>query len=335
MRRKRVLEALKSSRERLMAWALSEPGLRAVVLFFSVALIGLWARTIQGQGAGDVRPEEVVEALAAATEPWIDFFLNRGFVLRFYAILIALQLVFVGIAFLEKRRGGLPFPKALLFRQMGVLIFGGVVLVGWSSWGAAVPRFFIGAGSAVTGQEGITLEGLMGSAFSALAIFFDKKFLIIVMVGAALNVFQWLYLLLVILIVGSLFAVAVKGLLLTIEAHVLATVGPIPWACSAFGPTAGLADNYLRYGARLGLEYMLYMLFISMAGPLSDYWREQIDQVRYWQFERLIEVMVMIAVLNMAWAWAAVRMPSKLASGIIHLWKPGLEKAMSNHGSQG
>ena len=329
----RVSALLRERGRRWLSWAVSEKGLRCVVLCLSVVVIALWARRMEGQGPGDVQPEQLVEILAAATAPWIDFFLNRGFVLRLYGILIALQLAFVGIRFLEKRRSGLPFPKSLIFRQMGVLIFGGVVLLGWSSWGAVVPRFFIGAGSGATGQEGITLEGLMGSAFSALAIFFDKKFLAIVMVGAALQIFQWLYLLLVILIVGSLFVVAVRGMLLTIEAHVLVTVGPIPWAGSAFGPTAGLADNYLRYGARLGLEYMLYMLFVSMAGPLSDYWRAQIDQVQYWQFARLIELMVTIAVLNVAWAYSTVRMPAKLANGLIHLWKPGIEKAMS-HGSE-
>jgi hypothetical protein len=67
-----------------------------------------------------------------------------------------------------------------------------------------------------------------------------------------------------------------------------------------------------------------------MAQPLSQYWRAQIEGVEFWRFDQLIELMVMIAVLNVAWAWSTVQMPAKLANGIIHLWKPGIEKAMSD-----
>ena len=143
-----------------------------------------------------------------------------------------------------------------------------------------------------------------------------------------IGVYQAFFSVFVILITLAFAAVGIRAVILTVESFVLVTIGPVPFALIAWYPTSTFADNYLRYAARLGIEYMLLLLFVSMGADLGTYWEAQLEEIPAWNLFALTRFLFWVFTGSMIWAYCAVRLPIKVANELLYLWRPGLHEGM-------
>ena len=315
-------KSLVSIRKRLST--ILSKDLRPPVLLLSVlAVLFLAAPETGAQSLHD----PFLELLTAATVTWADYILNAGFALRLYGACFVLQLTFIGYRIAIRTRSDNEFPWAAITRQLGILAFAGFVLLNWPSWGATLQTFFINIGKEATDLPGgVSLGSLNAAALGMFTIFLSPKFLIFATVG--IGFYQIFFIIFALGITFALAAVGIRAVILTIESYILVTIGPVPFALVAWHPTSTFADNYLRYAARLGIEYMLLLLFISIGADLGAYWEAQLDEIPAWNLFALTKLLFSLFIGGIIWAWSAIRLPIKVANELVYLWRPGLREGM-------
>ena len=295
-------------------------------LVVSLSLFAALLLAVPNTGAQSLH-DPFLDLLTGATATWAEYILNAGFALRLYGACFVLQLTFIGYRIAIRTRGDKEFPWATITRQLGILGFAAFVILNWPSWGATLQTFFINIGKEATGfPGGVSLGSLNAAALGMFTIFLSPKFLVFSTVG--IGFYQVFFVLFSLGITLALAAVGIRAVILTIESYILVTVGPIPFALVAWYPTSTLADNYLRYAARLGIEYMLLLLFISMGADLGTYWQAQLDEIPPWNLFALTKLLFQLFIGGIIWAYAAIRLPIKVANELVYLWRPGLHEGM-------
>lgn len=297
-------------------------GLVLAVLVLALAFVPL-------AGAQDTTGFQVLlDALSAASAVWTDLLLNRGLVFQIYGACIALEVAFLGYNIQFGSLKNQPMPWASIYRQLGIIAFAGFVLLAWPQLGGSVQGFFIGIATEATGLSSVSPEALAAPAVGIFSALMNPRFLLFYV--ALIPVFQIFLIVILLVMAFALASVGIRALLLVVESHLLMTVGPIPFALAAWSPTAALADHYLRYAARLGIEWMILYLILDMGTELGPFFETRLQSISAWQLTTLFMELFWMAVTAVAYAWAAIRLPSKFASEIVHLWRPGIAEGMKS-----
>ncbi len=277
---------------------------------------------------------QILVSLKKATDEWADFLLNGqgsspGAAMVIFGLCLVLQAVYLGYRALFSAAGGTAFPLgATLARQLLILVFLSATLWLWPQMGAAPMSLFIGLGQDVTGlSNGLEPDVLAATALGLMQVFLSPK-LILFTNPIFPNPFTLCYLVFALATVFALLAIALRVLMLTVEGHLLATIGPIPFAFSGFRFTAPLADNYLRYAAKFGVEYMLLLFFVDLGGNFAATWAAELDQLSAFQQGQIFVFVLRITATSVAWALLTIRLPMKVANELIHLWTPGIAEGL-------
>ncbi len=272
-----------------------------------------------------------LDSWSGATASWASKLIGpgRGVYGIFYWC-FALQVMLIGarwgIAVVEGKTTNF---WSVLIRQFPVMMFLYGVLLLWPSYGGLLPvDFFVEIGKELSGYEqGIDSEELAGGAFGMVRLYTTLVVFKSLLFPNPLSIF---YIIFLVVTVFAYFAVAVRTLFLTLEGNVLATIGPIPVALGAWSVTAGFADNYFRYCARFGLEYMLTMLMVSAGANLGRSWQAELADISNFRQDLIFVFVAKISVVAVVWMLLVVRLPSKMAAGLIHFWTPGIKEALGN-----
>ncbi len=275
----------------------------------------------------------ILAGLTTATNQWAVFLLNGqgsspGAAFIIFGLCLVLQVVYFGYRILFSAAGGTPFPIGpTLARQLLILIFFSATLWFWPRMGVAPMTLFIGLGKEVTGLHGgIEPDVLAATAFGLLQIFLSPKLVLFSSVG--FPPFALLYVVFTLATIASLLAIGLRALMLTVEGHLLATLGPIPFAFSGFRYTAGLADGYIRYAAKFGIEYMLLLFFVGLGGNFAATWAAELDQISAFQQDQVFVFVLRITATSVAWALITIRLPMKIAGEFVQLWTPGVAEGL-------
>ncbi|MCP3960780.1 MAG: type IV secretion system protein [bacterium] len=275
---------------------------------------------------------QIVTSLQEASDEWVVFLLGAdppGAALGIFGLCLILQVAYVGYRTLLGAIGQTPFPLGqAVARQLLILIFLALTLWFWPRMGVAPMTLFIGLGKSATGLEnGIEPDVLAATAFGLLQIFLSPK-LFLFNTTVVMGPFTLLYIVFVVATLASMLAIALRALMLTVEGHLLAVLGPIPFAFSGFRLTAGLADNYIRYAAKFGIEYMLLLFFVDLGAGFAATWAAELEQISAFQQDEIFVFVLRITATSLAWALLSIRLPMKVASEFIHLWTPGIAEGL-------
>ncbi len=277
---------------------------------------------------------QILASLTSATSHWAAFLLNGqgsspGAALVIFGLCLVLQVAYLGYRILLSAAGGTPMPLGpTLARQLLVLVFLSAVLWLWPQMGAAPMGLFIGLGQEATGlHNGLEPDVLAATAYGLMQVFVSPK-LFLFTSPVFPNPFTLIYLVFALATIGSLLAIALRALMLTVEGHLLVTLGPIPFAFSGFRYTASLADNYVRYAAKFGIEYMLLLFFVDLGGNFAATWAAELEQLSTFQQGEIFVFILRITATSVAWALLAIRLPMKIANGFVHLWTPGIAEGL-------
>lgn len=187
---------------------------------------------------------------------------------------------------------------------------------------------FIGLGQEATGlHDGLEPDVLAATAYGLTQIFLSPK-LVLFNNPFVPNPFTLIYILFVLATVASLLAVALRTLMLTVEGHLLATLGPIPFAFSGFRYTASLADNYVRYAAKFGIEYMMLLFFVDLGANFAATWAAELEEFSAFQQGEIFVFVLRITATAVAWALLTIRLPAKIANELVHMWTPGIAEGL-------
>ena len=275
---------------------------------------------------------QILTGLQSATDQWVIYLLSHsppGVAFAIFGLCLILQVAYFGYRVLISAAGGTPMPLGqALARQLLILVFLASILWHWDEMGIAPMAIFTGLGQDVTGLDrGIEPDVLAATAIGMMQIFLSPK-LILFTNPAAPTPFVLFYFLFALATVGSLLAIAVRALMLTVEGHLLATLGAIPFAFSGFRYTAPLADGYIRYAVKFGIEYMLLLFFLDLGGHFAASWAAELAQLSAFQQGQIFVFILRITATAIAWALLAIRLPAKFANEIVHLWTPGIGEAL-------
>ena len=273
---------------------------------------------------------QILANLREATDEWAVFLLNGdgtspGAALTIFGLCLVLQVAYLGYRVLLSAGGGTPIPLGeTLARQLLILVFLSAVLFLWPEMGTAPMSLFIGMGQEVTGlDEGIEPGVLAATAYGLMQIFVSPK-LFLFTSPVFPNPFTLIYIVFALATIGSLLAIALRALMLTVDGHLLATVGPSPFAFSGFRFTASLADNYVRYAVKFGIEYMLLLLFVDLGANFAATWAAELEGLSAFRQDQIFVFVLRITATSVAWALLAIRLPMKIANEFVHLWTPGI-----------
>ncbi len=316
------LRLLELYSHRKLAWTLT--GLVLLLLTFPA--------TAQPSSSGFFG--QILASLADATNQWAVFLLNGqgsspGAALVIFGLCLVLQAIYLGYRTLFSAAGGTPMPLGpTLARQLLILVFLFAVLSLWPQMGAAPMSLFIGLGQEATGlHNGLEPDVLAATAYGLMQVFVSPK-LFLFTSPVFPNPFTLIYLVFALATIGSLLAIAIRALMLTVEGHLLATLGPIPFAFSGFRYTAGLADNYVRYAAKFGIEYMMLLFFVDLGANFAATWAAELEQLSAFQQGQIFVLVLRITATSIAWALLAIRLPSKIANEFVHMWTPGIAEGL-------
>ncbi len=301
--------------------------------FTALALL-LLAFPVTAQSSGGSFFGQILASLTVATNEWAVFLLNGqgsspGAALVIFGLCLVLQVAYVGYRVLFSAVGGTPIALGeALARQLLILVFLSATLFLWPRMGAAPMSLFIGLGQDVTGlQDGLEPDVLAATAFGMMQIFLSHK-LFLFTSPVFPNPFTLIYVVFALATIGSLLAIALRVLMLTVEGHLLTSLGPIPFAFSGFRFTASLADNYVRYGVKFGIEYMLLLFFVDLGANFAATWAAELEQLSAFQQGEIFVFVLRITATSVAWALLAIRLPMKLANEFVHLWTPGIAEGL-------
>ncbi len=302
-------------------------------LMVALALLAL-AIPARAQGTGGGFFGQILISLTEATDTWADFLLNGqdgspGAAIVLFGLCVVLQAAHLGYRTLLAAIGKSPFPLGeTLARQVLILVFLSAVLWLWPRMGVAPMSVFIGIGQDVTGlTDGLEPDVLAATAYGMMQIFMSPK-LFLFTSPAFPNPFVLVYVLFALITVGSLLAIALRTLMLTVEGHLLATLGPVPFAFSGFRYTASLADNYIRYAVKFGIEYMMLLFFVDLGANFAATWAAELQQISFFRQDQIFVFVLRITATSMAWALLAIRLPMKIANEFVHLWTPGIAEGL-------
>lgn len=276
---------------------------------------------------------QILTGLSAATNAWAVFLLNGqgsspGAAIVIFGLCLILQVAYLGYRILLSAAGGTPIPLGqTLARQLLILVFLSAALWLWPRMGAAPMALFIGLGQEVTGLDnGVEPDVLAATAIGMLQIFLSPK--LILFNNPVFTPFFLIYAVFTIATIAALLAIALRALMLTVEGHLLVSLGPIPFAFSGFRFTASLADNYLRYAAKFGIEYMALLFFLDLGAGFAASWAAELEQLSAFQQGQIFVFVLRITATSIAWALLTVRLPMKLANELVHLWTPGIAEGL-------
>ncbi len=307
---------------------------RKVAWTFTAFVLLLLAFPATAQSSSTGFFGQILAGLTIATNEWAVFLLNGqgsspGVAFVIFGLCLVLQVIYLGYRMLLSAAGGTPMPLGMtIARQLLILVFLSAILMLWPRMGAAPMGIFIGLGQEVTGLDnGLEPDVLAATAYGLLQIFISPK-LFLFTSPVFPNPFTLIYIVFVLATVGSLLAIALRALMLTVEGHLLATLGPIPFAFSGFRLTASLADNYVRYAAKFGVEYMLLLFFVDLGANFATSWAAELEQLSAFQQGQIFFFVLRITATSVAWALLAIRLPAKIANEFIHLWTPGIAEGL-------
>ena len=340
-RRARVLRPLRDSmaRERLAeALARVERTVKRhrrllLVAASSLALLAV-SLPVRAQSSDSGFFSRILESLGQATQDWAAFLLNGsasapGAAFQIFYVCLVLQVIYLGLQTALRAMGRETLPlHQVLARQLPILILLYATLFLWPQWGVAPQRIFIDLGAEMTGyDEGLEPDVLAAAALGLFQLINSPKLFLF---NAPLwpNPFFLVYLTFLLITVLALLAIGVRALLLTVEGHLLATVGPVPFAFSGFHLTAGLADNYLRWGLKFGVEYWLTMLFVKLGANFAATWAAELEGLSAFDQPQIFVFVIRNTVMMVAWALLAIRLPAKAANELVHLWTPGIREGL-------
>ncbi len=288
----------------------------------------------RAQGSSGSFFGQILTGLGRATDEWAQFLLNGqgnspGVAIVIFGLCVVLQVVYFGYRTLLGAIGQSTFPLGqTLVRQLLILIFLSATLWLWPRMGVAPMSIFIGIGKDVTGlTEGLEPDVLAATAYGMLQIFISPK-LFLFNSPAFPNPFILIYVLFALVTIGSLLAIALRTLMLTVEGHLLATLGPIPFSFSGFRYTASLADNYIRYAAKFGIEYMMLLFFVDLGANFAATWAAELEQISAFRQDQIFVFVLRITATSVAWALLSIRLPMKIANEFVHLWTPGIAEGL-------
>ena len=306
--------------------------LRRLAWALTALMLLLLALPASAQGTGFFG--QILTGLSNATNQWAAFLLggqgsSPGAALVIFGLCLVLQVAYLGYRILFSAAGGTPIPLGpTLARQLLILVFLSAVLWLWPQMGVAPMSLFIGLGQEATGlHNGLEPDVLAATAYGLMQIFVSPK-LFLFTSPVFPNPFTLIYLVFALATVGSLLAIALRALMLTVEGHLLVTLGPIPFAFSGFRYTASLADNYVRCAMKLGMEYMLLLFFVDLGGNFAATWAAELEQLSAFQQGEIFVFILRITATSVAWALLAIRLPMKIANEFVHLWTPGIAEGL-------
>ena len=285
------------------------------------------------------QPEEgffgaILESLREATDEWAVFLLDGtssppGAAFVIFSLCLVLQVAYLGYRTLFSAVGREPFPLGpTVGRQLVIVLFLLATLWLWPRLGVAPMTLFIDLGKDATGLErGIEPDVLAATALGLFQIFLSPK-LFLFNSPIVPNPFTLIYFVFILATIAALLTIALRAFMLTVEGHLLAAVGPIPFAFSGFRYTAGLADNYIRYAAKFGIEYMLLLFFLDLGGNFAATWAAELEEISVFEQGEVFVFVLRITATAIAWALLAVRLPMKIAGEFIHLWTPGIAEGL-------
>jgi len=333
-RRWRCLELTQRVARRLSALR-GRTTLRTLSWLVSALVLVVLAVPASAQSPGEGFFSSILESLRDATDEWAMFLLSAqsgssaGAALVIFSLCLVLQVAYLGYRTLLAALGREVFPLgATLVRQLAILGFLSATLWLWPRMGVAPMTLFIDLGKDATGlTNGIEPDVLAATAFGLGQIFLSPK-LFLFNSPIFPNPFTLIYFVFVLATVAALLAIALRALMLTVEGHLLATVGPIPFAFSGFRYTAGLADNYIRYATKFGIEYMLLLFFVDLGSNFAATWAEELEQISAFEQGEIFVFVLRITATSIAWALLSVRLPMKIANEFVHLWTPGIAEGL-------
>ncbi len=276
----------------------------------------------------------ILESLGDATQEWAAFLLNGsasspGVAFKIFYTCLVLQVIYLGLQTAQRAMGRETMPLLqVVTRQLPILILLYATLFLWPQWGAAPQRIFFDLGREMTGYEnGLEPDVLAAAGMGLLQVITSPKLFLF---NAPLwpNPFFLIYIIFVLATVGALLAIAVRALMLTVEGHLLATIGPVPFAFSGFYVTAGLADNYLRWGLKFGIEYWLTMLFVKLGAGFAASWAAELEGLSAFDQPQIFVFVMRNTVMMVAWALLAIRLPAKAANELVQMWTPGIREGL-------
>ena len=288
----------------------------------------------RAQASGEGFFGQILESLSDATQGWAAFLLNGsasspGVAFQIFYVCLILQVIYLGFQTALRAMGRETMPLLqVAARQLPILILLYATLFLWPEWGVAPQRLFFDLGREMTGyEEGLEPDVLAAAAMGLGQVFSSPKLFLF---NAPLwpNPFFLIYIVFVMTAVLALMAIAVRALLLTVEGHLLASIGPVPFAFSGFYVTAGLADNYLRWGLKFGVEYWLTMLFVKLGADFAATWAAELEGISAFDQPQVFVFVIRNTVMMVAWALLAIRLPGKAANELVHLWTPGIREGL-------
>lgn len=313
----RLHSALRRLRSRTLAWA----GTALVLLMLALPTA---AQPDTGGFFG-----QILRSLRQATDKWLIALLHPpGIAFEIFRLCLVLQALYLGYRLLFSSPGGTKMPLGqVLPRQLLILVFLSAVLWQWDVMGLGPSAVFIGLGQDVTGlDQGVEPDVLAATAIGMLQIFLSPK--LILFNNPLFPPFVLFYVVFTLATIGSLLAIAVRALMLTVEGHLLATIGAVPFAFSGFRYTAPLADNYIRYAVKFGIEYMLLLFFVDLGGNFAATWAAELQAISAFDQGQIFALVLRITATSIAWAFLAIRLPSKFANEIVHMWTPNIAEGL-------
>ncbi len=301
-------------------------------LLAALALLAL-ALPARAQGSGGGFFGQILISLEEATSKWAVFLLNGqddspGAAIVLFGLCVVLQVAYFGYRALLAALGQSAFPLGqTLARQILILVFLSATLWLWPQMGAAPMSIFIGLGQDATGLDGVEPDVLAATALGMMQVFLSPK-LFLFTNPIFPNPFILVYIVFALATVVSLLAIALRTLMLTVEGHLLATLGPVPFAFSGFRYTASLADNYIRYAAKFGIEYMMLLFFVDLGANFAATWAAELEQISIFRQDQIFVFVLRITATSVAWALLTIRLPMKVASEFVHLWTPGIAEGL-------
>ena len=257
--------------------------------------------------------DEVVEDFAANQDAWWSAI--EPMARSLFGLLAGIELILTGIIY-GLRRGDLDDILARMLIKFMILTFMYTVLLQGRDW---LPEFIGGfgfVGEVLTGQD-LTPSVLIGLGADALINVMNA--------GTGLNLlFNGVQVYLVLFTAIALFAsftlVAIRMVLITVEAILIVTLGSLFVAFAANRVTASFTDAYFVYAAAVGIKALLLNVIVAVGLALSEGWIARLEGMTLFEFNLPLQITA-AAFTFAALAWylpgvASARLTQNVSFGI-------------------
>lgn len=271
----------------------------------------------------------LLEELNFASTQWVTYLVSGtgGAAYKIFLACLALQFAWVGYRLLRVSQGHEAQFSVMALAMQRLPVIAGllVVLLFWSSFGLMAADPFLKIGTGVTGINAFDPGGMMGQALGVIKELIENTS------GGPQFFFSLvpiLQLIMAVTIFAGFGAISIRAFLLTVEGNFVTSVGPIACSLGPWSVTAGMADNYFRYTAKFGLEYMGFMFFLSVGQNLPKVFGQTLADIGAWDSSEAFVAIGNMVLITLAWAIAAWVLPKKAAENLVHMWTPGIAEAM-------